>query len=310
MEISWDTASRTDWNRYVTDAHKCPFEQSWSYGEAITATGGGVKRAIFRKNRKPVAFTQLFTKKIGAFVTLVQLLRGPIFLTETPDLTDRFKALRLLQESDLQLTRTIRFWTPEILETPKNHPPFRSLKWRRVITGYNTIWLNLDSSEDNLRQKLEGNWRNGLVKAEKQHLKIRVHNDRKTIEWIIDIYEALRKKRRFGGASAALLRAAYQCVTDRCDFLVLKASRQREPVAAIMLVRHGKSATYMIGWNNEVGRQTNANALLLWKGLLALKNENVNCFDLGGVDTRSLPGIARFKLGMGGDIASLTGTYF
>lgn len=85
---------------------------------------------------------------------------------------------------------------------------------------------------------------------------------------------------------------------------------QRAPVAAVMLVRHGNSATYVIGWNNEAGRQTNANALLLWQGILALKNENVSWFDLGGVYTRSLPGIARFKLGLGGDIASLAGTYF
>ena len=74
--------------------------------------------------------------------------------------------------------------------------------------------------------------------------------------------------------------------------------------------RHGTSATYVIGWNNDVGRRTNANTLLLWQGMLILKNENVSSFDLGGIDTHSLPGIARFKLGMGGEIASLAGTYF
>lgn len=310
MEISWDTASRTDWNRYVAAAPKCPFEQSWSYGEAISATGGGVKRAIFRKNRKPVAFAQLFTKNVGSFATIVQLLRGPVFLTEEPDQTDRFDALRLLQESDLQLKRKIRFWTPEILTSPDNDSLCRRLKWHRIMTGYNTIWLNLEANTEFLRQQLEGNWRNGLVKAEKQGLKIHVNSDRKTIEWITSVYEALRKERRFGGASGALLRAAHQRATDQGDFLVLQATLQRAPVAAVMLVRHGNSATYVIGWNNEAGRQTNANALLLWQGILALKNENVSWFDLGGVDTRSLPGIARFKLGLGGDIASLAGTYF
>tara|TARA_B100000519_G_scaffold182395_1_gene175331 strand:+ start:251 stop:1183 length:933 start_codon:yes stop_codon:yes gene_type:complete len=310
LEISWDTASRTDWNRYVADACKCPFEQSWSYGEAMVTTGSGVKRAIFRKNRKPVAFAQLFTKKIGAIANIVQLLRGPVFFTEAPDLADRFDSLRLLQESDLRLTRMIRFWTPEILESPNNDSLFQSLKLRRIMTGYNTIWLNLNSNSERLRQKLEGNWRNGLVKAEKQGLKIRESSDLKTIEWITGIYEVLRKKRRFGGASATLLRAAHKCTSDRSNFIVLQASLKDEVIAAILLVRHGKSATYVIGWNNDVGRQTNANALLLWQGMLVLKNQNVSFFDLGGIDTRSLPGIARFKLGMGGDIASLAGTYF
>ena len=310
MEIRWDTASRTDWNRYVADASKCPFEQSWSYGEAIVATGGGVKRAIFRKNHKPVAFAQLFTKKIGAIATIVQLLRGPVFLTETTDLADRFDALRLLKESDLRLSRMIKFWTPEILESPNNGSSFQNLKLRRVMTGHNTVWLNLNSDSKGLRQKLEGNWRNGLVKAEKQGLKIRASSDLKTIEWITSIYEALRKKRRFGGPSATLLRAAYQCASDRSNFIVLQASLKHELAAAILLVRHGTSATYVIGWNNDVGRRTNANTLLLWQGMLILKNENVSSFDLGGIDTHSLPGIARFKLGMGGEIASLAGTYF
>jgi hypothetical protein len=310
LEISWDLVSRTDWNRCAENAEKVPFEQSWAYGEAIAESGGEVRRAVIRRNGEPFALAQIFTKRVGALASIAQLLRGPLFLTPSPSAPEIFETLRLLKQDKPPYPRTLRFWTPDLLRSAENDLMFKRLKWRRVITGHNTAWLNLSLSSDNLRKHLDGNWRNGLVKAEKQSLKIKASHDGKTIKWLIEQYEKLRKSRRFGGPSPALLRSVQRHQTQREDFLVLRASSRRDPVSAILLVRHNDSATYVIGWSNEEGRQKNATALLLWQGILELQTAGVRWLDLGGIDTRAAPGIARFKLGLSGDAITLSGTYF
>ncbi|MDA0656012.1 MAG: GNAT family N-acetyltransferase [Proteobacteria bacterium] len=310
LEISWDTASRTDWNRCAENAGKVPFEQSWAYGEAIAESGGETRRAVIRRNGKPFALAQIFTKRVGALASIAQLLRGPLFLAPAPSGPEIFETLRLLQEDKPPYPRTLRFWTPDLLRSAENDLMFKRLKWRRVMTGHNTAWLNLSLNTDNLRRRLDGNWRNGLVKAEKQSLQIEASHDEKTIDWLIEHYETLRKSRRFGGPSPALLRSAQRHLTQREDFWVLRALSRREPVAAILLVRHNNSATYVIGWTNEEGRQKNATALLLWQGILELQTTGVRWLDLGGIDTHAAPGIARFKLSLGGDAITLSGTYF
>ena len=49
--------------------------------------------------------------------------------------------------------------------------------------------------------------------------------------------------------------------------------------------------------------------VLLWDALQALKERGVRKLDLGGVNTQRSAGIARFKIGTGGAVVSLSGSY-
>jgi lipid II:glycine glycyltransferase (peptidoglycan interpeptide bridge formation enzyme) len=41
-----------------------------------------------------------------------------------------------------------------------------------------------------------------------------------------------------------------------------------------------------------------------------LQEQGIEVLDLGGVNTHDLPGISRFKLGTGGRVVQLAGTFF
>lgn len=75
------------------------------------------------------------------------------------------------------------------------------------------------------------------------------------------------------------------------------------------MIRHGKAATYYVGWMNPEGRAKHTHNLLLWQAVILLKQQGVEWLDLGGVDGLSMPGVSRFKLGLGGDLFTLAGTY-
>ena len=81
-------------------------------------------------------------------------------------------------------------------------------------------------------------------------------------------------------------------------------------VAAMLFLRHGRLASYYIGWADEAGRKLNAHNRLLWQAMVALRQQGVTDLDLGGINTHDLPGISRFKLGTGGRVLTLAGTYF
>ncbi len=84
---------------------------------------------------------------------------------------------------------------------------------------------------------------------------------------------------------------------------------ESEPVAGITVVRHGTSATYLLGWNGPMGRKANANNLLLWSAVRLLKSEGCRWFDLGGLDPWNMPGITEFKRGTRGREYRLVGEY-
>jgi lipid II:glycine glycyltransferase (peptidoglycan interpeptide bridge formation enzyme) len=80
-------------------------------------------------------------------------------------------------------------------------------------------------------------------------------------------------------------------------------------IAASLFLRHGASATYYLSWTTNHGHERNAAHLLLWQGALSLREAGVKWLDLGGMDARG-PDIARFKLGLGADAVTYSGTWF
>ncbi len=78
----------------------------------------------------------------------------------------------------------------------------------------------------------------------------------------------------------------------------------------MLVLLHGATATYHMGWANDMGRKSNAHNLLLWRLIEHQKAQGIEKFDLGGINTADLAGITRFKLGSGAVPRVLAGTYF
>jgi lipid II:glycine glycyltransferase (peptidoglycan interpeptide bridge formation enzyme) len=77
----------------------------------------------------------------------------------------------------------------------------------------------------------------------------------------------------------------------------------------MMFLIHGTAATYEVGWTSDKGREIHAHNLILWKSIEELKSRGIRMLDLGGVNTTRSAGIARFKIGTGGKVLTLAGSY-
>jgi len=58
-----------------------------------------------------------------------------------------------------------------------------------------------------------------------------------------------------------------------------------------VFLRHGAAATYHAGWTSNEGRRLNAHNLLLWRGVLALREAGAGWLDLGAASARRRPAL-------------------
>ena len=294
------------WRALFASATRPALEQDWAFGEAMAATEKvPVERLVISRDGAPVALVQAFRRKLIGRLSLIRLVRGPVWLKE-PDEAERAGVLRALRRHWRPGRGTVLSCVPELPVGADSDGLMRAAGMRRMVTGYSTIWVDLAPDIDVLRSRLDGKWRNALVKGEAGEIRIETSQDGETLRDLAASYDAFRRTRRFVGPDGKLARALVRATQD---VTVLSAHEGRQLIAGAVLVRHGSAATYFIGWSGDTGRSVNAQNVLLWRAILTLKKDGVRWFDLGGIDVVHAPGIARFKLGLGGDVTTLAGSY-
>ncbi len=309
LEIAWDACPRSDWERLLRRAGKSGLEQSWSYGEAVTrCSRQNVARAVVSHGDRAVALVQVFARSLGPLGRLQRILRGPVWLDDGLDTPTRGEVLRAIKGGLGLRRRAPLLWLPELPEAPESEALMRGLGSRRMVTGYSSLWLDLAPSEAALRSGLHVKWRNALKAAERQRLEIKTDHGGGRLAESLAHYDRFRRGKRFAGPSGTFIAALAEAGRRGREVLHVGAEAGGELRAGIVLVRHGAAATYYAGWTSSEGRRDKAHNLLLWRGILALKQDGTRWLDLGGVSPTA-PGVARFKLGLGGELFTLVGTY-
>jgi hypothetical protein len=305
MKVIWQGLDSAQWD--AAHAQACaPLQQDWAYGASMQLIGVGVLRARVEINGQPVAMAQFILRRWGSALGLALCSRGPVWLQALPAADKAEVYAQLRKTIPLKGLRLV-LMTPE---EPRGDTLGLS-PWRRVMTGYATVMLDLKQSPQALRAGLDAKWRNRLVAAEASEAKVqRMGSNPGQYRWLLDQEEAQRQQRGFAGLPLPFFDAYIQSrkQPDK-TVLTLRADLGRERVAAMMFLQHGQAATYQVGWSNEQGRQLNAHNLLLWQAIAALQQRGIQVLDMGGVNTARSAGIARFKIGTGGEVLQLAGTY-
>ncbi|MGD9511152.1 MAG: GNAT family N-acetyltransferase [Geminicoccaceae bacterium] len=295
--LDWQLGVQADWQALLSRA-RCGLQQGWSYGAALRGGGMRVETGILRDGKgTPIGCLQIADRRLLGPCGAAFLLRGPVWFVAPP-------------VGDLQ---------PMLLDAVRDHFRRRLLVWapesgagaprRPIMTGYSTSWLALADGPDPLRRGLCADWRQRLRRAEDGGLAVQRTVDGAAIDWLLDCNEAYRQQIGYRGPTRAFLGRLAHAARAADELLLLLAHRHGDPVAGVMILRHGGSATYEVGYVTAEGRRLLATHLLLWRAIEILHAEGVLWLDLGGIATDRAPGIARFKLGLGGEVATLPGTF-
>ena len=282
MDLRLDTLDRHDWET-LCDIAGAPLQQRWDYGEVVRRLGGTVCRYALYADGAPVALAQVLTRRLVWRMAL--LARGPAWIGDSPKET-RDRALQMLREALGKADNRLLVITSDCdAVLPFGHA---------IMTPATGATVALTGT---MRETLDGKWRNRLVKAEKSGLQIRSLTGRNTDhDWLFDRERNQRLERGYRNLPSAFSETWLTQPSARSLTLVVE---ERRPLAGMMFLRHGTTATYHLGWTSEEGRTRSAHTLMLWRAMEELRDDGVETLDLGLLDTERAPGLARFKLGTG-----------
>lgn len=197
----------------------------------------------------------------------------------------------------------------EIPASPAARALIEQAGWSAAGPDYTTLWVDLSRDIEALRADLRKNWRNGLSKAERGPLQVEWDTSTEFLPLLTTLYMQDRRERGYPGPEAKTVMALGRGFAARKNLLIGRAMLDHRPVAAILLLLHGTSATYQIGWCGDEGRQHGGHYRLLWSSFTILKDRGITDFDLGGVTDDTASGIADFKSGLGGERCTLAGLF-
>ena len=147
-----------------------------------------------------------------------------------------------------------------------------------------------------------------MVQGEKANLTVIDNPKCQRLPWLIAQHSEHMELGGYLGASGALLEALQRHANPTTQLHLLVAESDGQPVSGVLLARHGSTATVLVGWTGQEGRDLRATHLLLWQAVEKLKADGIAWFDLGGINVDA-PGVARFKRGLGGEERTLVGGY-
>ncbi len=260
----------------------CALQQHPRYGAAMRAIGADVAWLVLGDTAAPEGTAQILRRPLGP-LRLGWLPRGPV-LAQGVDAAAALAALPLPGPSLIQ---------PESPGAARHFTGHRA-----VLTRAHVAELDLSRRPTALFAGLHGKWRNRLRAARSGPLRT-AHRpfdpDRDADLLALDAaQQRLRGYRAlppgFTLAFAAMAPDATRLFTahDRAGLL-----------AYLLMLRHGATATYHIGWAAPAARRAHAHTLLMWQAIEYLAAMGHTRLDLGPIDTEAAPGLARFKLGTG-----------
>jgi len=302
-QIIWNQTSRERWDA-AHAAHSTVMQQHWIYGAVMRLPGMKTHRAEILFEGRSVALAQFVCRRYAGVFSIALCTRGPIWLS---DIADAYKSIihRELKRSLPVARPSVILFSPDL--TDPQHPSMASLT--RVLTGYSTVMLDLSQPLTALRAGLHPYWRNRLSAAERSSLKLsKLEHDSPELPRVLAEENRQRKRKRFYALPLGFIEHYLQEGGAK-SVHILQASWQSRPVAAMLFLIHGSSATYQLGWTNPQGRALNAHNLILWGAIEQLKQRGIVKLDLGGVNTHDLPGISRFKINTGGEVITYAGGY-
>ena len=309
LQVRWTGHDRAEWEA-LHQSCAGSLQQSWAYGQAMQALGVPCLRARVFEGGRLVGAAQFLGQRLPWFVRSALCSRGPLWLPHSSTALRERAVGALRANLPLRRPRVVLF-TPEleVSQAEREGNPFSGL--RRVMTGYSTVLVDLARDPSALRKRLDGKWRNRLAAAEKAWPAPR--DESTDAQAVADLVQAEWTQRRHRGYFS-LPRdfvGAWQAAGGDAgaSLLQLATWSQGERVAGMLFLVHGRSASYHLGWTREAGRRGHAHNLLLWSAFGALQRRGVDSLDLGGVETVREPGIARFKIGTGGRVVTLVGSY-
>ena len=195
-------------------------------------------------------------------------------------------------------------WTNSIYSAFKDHDKYLIVIYlvKKTLDFYSRNFVKLTYDQFYSKDKVEIEEFN-IIELSK-NLNIKLSSGLNTdLNILLTKYNELQNKNSFTGIPEALIASLSKQVDKDWSFNLFIA-KDNNPLSVddllgmLVLIKHGDTATYLIGLTETKGKELNVNYALLWHAILHAKELGCDWFDIGGLDETTPAGIAHFKKGL------------
>jgi hypothetical protein len=277
----------------MDDSLALPLQQSDEFAAACAAMGQPLRLCLRESDRREDLRWQVMTRRLGRLGRVDLISRGPV---------GRPRALA-------DWPRHWRRWhdgRPLILNAEGLDPEsLRAAGFWPLLTPASLAILPLGPAGA-MRAAMAPKWRNRLNAALRAPLRV-VQVPLEPGHWLLRAEAAQARARGYRGLPPAVSLAFAQANPGKAR--VFEAWHDGAPVAGLLLLAHGPLCTWQMGVSHGAGRRLNAMNRLLWAAMAQAAQDGHRAMDLGLLNNRDAPGLARFKLGSGARVRRLGGTW-
>lgn len=301
-----------DWPALAARFRDLSFEQSLTYGRAAARRiGGQVRFVALERGGRLLAATCLRTKSLpGLGRGIVWIPSGPLMLPHEDAPPDADTLQAILTALRLQFTvregHILRLRLPAIaLQDPEATAALAAAAGFQPTLrapAYRSIGIDLHKPPATLLADLNGKWRTDLRYAQKSALGLELGRDVGLQTRFLTLFDAVQTAKGFRPDITPEFHFALSGPESGSDYVldILIATRDGEDLAGIVIGTSGQTATYLFGATAEAGRKWRAGYFLTWAGIALSRDRGLDWYDLGGIDAKANPDVARFKDRMNG----------
>ncbi|MRR29651.1 peptidoglycan bridge formation glycyltransferase FemA/FemB family protein, partial [bacterium] len=177
----------------------------------------------------------------------------------------------------------------------------------------NTVWLDLNGTEEDWLARMKPKTRYNIRLAEKKGVTVR-KGTADDLSAVYQMYAETSVRDGFVIRAETYYLRAWKYFMEAGLAEVLLAEVEGELVAGLILFFTGQRAWYMYGMSRELHRDKMPNYLLQWQAMCTAQTRGCLQYDLWGApdsfdETDSMWGVFRFKEGLGGQVSRFIGAW-
>lgn len=321
-KIAWQTALGK-----IANTHAL---QSWTWGEFKSRWGWSMHPyllTIAESSWEPLAAALVLKRPIPRTpFCILYVPKGPLLDFNDPAL--RQQVLKELEKLGREERAIFIKIDPDVVkswgvESERASPigkrfiqELKSRGWRyspEQIQFKNTVHLNLEQSEEALLAAMKQKTRYNIRLAGRKGIEIR-HGTDADFAIIGEMYKQTAKRDGFAIRPLSYYLDIWQAFYDAKIAHPILAEYEGKPIAAVVLVKFGKTTLYMYGASTNEQRNKMPTYLLQWEAVRWAKEQGCTTYDFWGApdefnENDRMWGVWRFKSGFNGDVVKHIGAW-
>jgi len=303
-----DNITNQDWEQYAGNFADYSIYQTWPYQQTRAEDDNQqVSRFVIKnENGQPATMGHVRIKKIkplGLKIGYIQC--GPLFRGKDGTLKCNAAALEKLREAYLGAKVNILRVVPNIFNDETGLEVAQMLQscgFQPVpyVTPHRTIIFSLEGSEEDLKSRLDRNWRRNLKKAQSAKIEIKQSSNSEYFDILENLYWAAIKRKGFKGLDPKEFSRPQPMLSPQEKLSVTIAYFDGCPVTALATSNLGDTAVDILAANTQKALECGSSFLTYWTAFCTSKQCGMKRYDLGGIDPQKNPSVYEFKRRTGG----------